>query len=124
LAACLPGVWFEEPPVARIPFTGYTGERVRNYELVLVVSPEVGDEGLPTMVERVNGYITERGGEVKQVDQWGKRRLAYPIARQAEGYYVVTQFSLEPQAVRSLEGNLELTEDLLRHLVTRVEETA
>jgi small subunit ribosomal protein S6 len=97
---------------------------LRNYELVLVVSPEVGDEGLPTTVDRVNGYIQERGGEVKQVDQWGKRRLAYPIRKQAEGYYVVTQFALEPQAVRALEGSLELTEEVLRHLVTRVEETA
>jgi small subunit ribosomal protein S6 len=101
-----------------------TKEHVRDYELVFVVSPEVGDEGLPAMVDRVNGYIQERGGEVKKVDQWGKRRLAYPIKRQAEGYYVVTQFTLEPDALRSLEGNLTLAEDVLRHLVTRVEETA
>jgi small subunit ribosomal protein S6 len=99
-------------------------EQVRDYELVFVISPEVGDEGMPAMVDRVNGYIQERGGEVKQVDQWGKRRLAYPIRRQAEGYYVVTQFTLEPDALRSLEGNLHLAEDVLRHLVTRVEETA
>jgi small subunit ribosomal protein S6 len=97
---------------------------VRTYELVLVVSPEVGDEGLPATLDRVNGYIQERGGEVKQVDQWGKRRLAYPIKKQAEGYYIVTHFDIEPQAVRSLEGSLQLSEDVLRHLVTRVEETA
>jgi len=95
---------------------------VRDYELVLVVTPEVGDEGLPATVDRVHGFIQERGGEVKQVEQWGKRRLAYPIRRQAEGYYVITQFALEPQSVRALEGNLDLAEDVLRHLVTRVEE--
>ena len=95
---------------------------MRDYELVLVVTPEVGDEGLPATVDRVHGFIQERGGEVKQVEQWGKRRLAYPIRRQAEGYYVITQFALEPQSVRALEGNLDLAEDVLRHLVTRVEE--
>ena len=96
---------------------------MRDYELVLVVTPEVGDEGLPATIDRVHGFIQERGGEVKQVDQWGKRRLAYPIRRQAEGYYVITQFALEPQSVRALEGNLDLAEDVLRHLVTRVEES-
>ena len=77
---------------------------------------------MPATVDRVSGFIQERGGEVTQVDQWGKRRLAYPIRSQLEAYYVVTQFKLEPQAVRALEGNLELAEDVMRHLVVRLEE--
>ena len=95
---------------------------MRDYELVMVVSPEVGDEGLSATVERVQGFIQQSGGEVKQVDQWGRRRLAYPIRRLLEGYYVVAQFSLDPQAVRALEGNLELAEDVIRHLVVKLEE--
>jgi small subunit ribosomal protein S6 len=95
---------------------------VRDYELVLVVDPEVGDEGLSTTIDRVNSFIQERGGEIKNVDQWGRRRLAYPIKRRQEGFYVVTHFSLDPQAIRALEGNLDLAEDILRHLVTRLEE--
>jgi small subunit ribosomal protein S6 len=95
---------------------------VRDYELVFVVNPEGGDETIPPTVERVHGFIKERGGEVKQVDEWGKRRLAYPIRSQAEGFYVVTQFAIEPQELRALEGNLDLAEDVLRHLVTRLEE--
>jgi small subunit ribosomal protein S6 len=95
---------------------------LRDYELVYVVSPDVGDDGLTGTVDRVHGFIQERGGEVKQVDQWGKRRLAYPIRRQQEGFYVITQFSIEPQEVRALEGSLDLAEDVLRHLVTRHEE--
>lgn len=97
---------------------------MRDYELVLVVNPTVGDEGLPGTVDRVTTFIEERGGQVKQVDQWGRRRLAYPIARQQEGYYVVTQFSLDPQQVRPLEGSLDLSEDVLRHLVVRLDETS
>jgi small subunit ribosomal protein S6 len=88
----------------------------------MVVDPEVGDEGLPGIVERVHGFIQERGGEIKNVDQWGRRRLAYPIRRRQEAYYVITHFSLEPQAIRALEGSLDLAEDVLRHLVTRIEE--
>jgi small subunit ribosomal protein S6 len=92
---------------------------VRDYELVLVVSPEAGDEGFPTTLDRVTSFIQERGGEIKDVDPWGRRRLAYPIGRHTEGFYAVTHFSLEPDQVRALEGNLDLAEDVLRHLVVR-----
>ena len=95
---------------------------MRDYELVLVVSPDVGDEGFPNTVDRVSKFIQERGGEVKEVDQWGRRRLAYPITRFNEGFYAVTHFSLEPGQLRALEGNLTLAEDVLRHLVVRYEE--
>ena len=95
---------------------------MRDYELVMVVSPEVGDEGFPGTVERVSKFIQEHGGAVKNVDQWGRRRLAYPIRRFTEAFYAVTHFSLEPNEVRSLESNLDLAEDVLRHLVVRQEE--
>ena len=95
---------------------------MREYELVLVVSPDVGDEGFPATVDRVSKFINERGGEIKDVDQWGRRRLAYPIRRFTEGFYAVTHFSLEPAQVRALEGNLDLAEDVLRHLVVRQDE--
>jgi len=95
---------------------------LRDYELVMVVDPDVGDDGLPATIDRVHNFITERGGAIKNTDQWGRRRLAYPIRRKQEAYYVVTHFSLDPQAIRALEGNLDLAEDILRHLVTRLEE--
>jgi small subunit ribosomal protein S6 len=95
---------------------------LRDYELVLVVSPDVGDEGFPSTVERVSKFITDRGGEIKNTDQWGRRRLAYPIRRANEGFYAVVHFSAEPTEVRPLEGNLDLAEDVLRHLVVKYEE--
>lgn len=97
---------------------------MRDYELVMVVSPDAGDEGFPATVERVSNFIQERGGQIKDVDQWGRRRLAYPIGRFTEGFYAVTHFSLEPNQVRALEGNLDLAEDVLRHLVVRYEEVS
>ena len=66
--------------------------------------------------------IQGNGGEIKNVDAWGRRRLAYPIRHHLDGYYAVTHFSAEPQAIRPLEANLDLAEDVLRHLVTKVEE--
>ena len=95
---------------------------MRDYELVMVVSPDVGDEGFPATVERVSKFIQEKGGDVKDVDPWGRRRLAYPIGRFSEGFYAVTHFSLGPNEVRSLEGSLDLAEDVLRHLVVRQDE--
>jgi len=95
---------------------------VRDYELVMVISPEVSDEAVPATVDRVQQFIQERGGQVNKVDPWGRRKLAYPIRSYLEGHYVVAQFSLDPKAVRALEGNLELAEEVLRHLVVKLEE--
>lgn len=95
---------------------------MRDYELVIVVNPDAGDDGYTAAIERVNRFIQERGGEIVNVDQWGRRRLAYPVENHLEGYYAVTQFRFEPREVRSLEDNLTRAEDVLRHLVTRVDE--
>lgn len=95
---------------------------MRDYELVIVISPEAGDEGFPVALDRVTQFINDRGGEVKQLDQWGRRRLAYPIRRQTEGFYAVAHIRLDPQAVRALESSLDLAEDVLRHLVVRMDE--
>ncbi len=95
---------------------------MRDYELVMIVSPDVADEAVPSTVERVQGFVTEQGGEVKSVDAWGRRRLAYPIERFLEGSYVVAQLSLEPERVKALEETLKLSEDVIRHLVVKLEE--
>ncbi len=97
---------------------------MRDYELVLVIDPEGGDEAANAAAERVHAAIRERGGEVTHVDPWGKQRLAYPINRKTEAYYVVTRFRADPQSIRLLEAGLDLAEDILRHLIVRVEETA
>ncbi len=94
---------------------------MRDYELVVVLSPSLGDEGFPASIERISGVIQGNGGEIKNVDQWGRRRLAYPIKRNLEGYYAVTKFAAEPTAIRPLENNLDLAEDVLRHLVIKLD---
>ena len=94
-------------------------EILRDYELVLVVKPDGGDEGFTATVERFSQAIKDQGGEVTSVDPWGMRKLAYPIERHMEGFYSVTAFKIEPGEVRTLEDNLGRAEDLLRHMVVR-----
>lgn len=95
---------------------------MRDYELVMIVSPELADEAVPATVERVQEFIAEQGGKVKEVKAWGRRKLAYPIDSFREGSYVVAQLSLDPQRVRALDNNLKLAEDVIRHLVVKLEE--
>lgn len=96
-------------------------ERTRDYELVMVLSPEAAEEEVAAAVERVTEFITERGGEVSNHDTWGLRRLAYPIKRFQEGNYVLAHFSMDAAQLRELERSLIASEDVLRHLVTKVD---
>jgi small subunit ribosomal protein S6 len=96
-------------------------KQLRSYELVLIVSPEVIDEAFDATIDNVSRFITEKGGMISSVEQWGKRRLAYPIGRFTEGNYVLTQFRLKPELGKELEAKLGISEEILRHLLTRVE---
>jgi len=93
---------------------------MRDYELVLIISPQVEDDQVPQVVERVGRFISERGGNLGEVNTWGRRKLAYPIKRQMEANYVVLQAKLEPSLVAELESQLRLSEDFLRHLIVRL----
>lgn len=93
---------------------------MRNYELVTIVNPEADDEGMHSVVDRVNRFITEKDGIVEGTEHWGKKKLAYPIKRFLEGNYSLTRFKLEPRMVKELEINLRAEEEILRHLVMKV----
>ncbi len=94
--------------------------RLRDYELVYIISPEVDEEALENTTGNVKQYITGNGGVISEEERWGKRRLAYPIKRCQEGNYVLTRFKMEPGWSKGLEGNLEIAENVLRHLLIRV----
>lgn len=95
---------------------------LRDYELILVFSPEVGEEALNAAVNKVTQFITDKGGTLSTAEQWGKRRLAYPIKRFMEGSYVLTRFRLEPTATKELEANLRISEEIIRHLLVKLSE--
>lgn len=92
---------------------------MNDYELVTILDPEINNEDVPDRIGRITSFIETRGGEIQNIDQWGRRRLAYPIARRIEGTYVITLFRLEPQSADGLEASLRLSEDVLRHLLVR-----
>jgi small subunit ribosomal protein S6 len=94
----------------------------RDYELTFIIHPEVEDEGVTDTVEKVSQFISEDGGRVTNVDHWGRRRLAYPIQKQTEGYYVLMQIQLDPQSIGELERNLKLSEEVIRYLLVRAED--
>jgi small subunit ribosomal protein S6 len=92
------------------------------YELVVVLSPELADDGVASGIEKVHQAISSHGGEVVDVNNWGRRRLAYPIKRDLEGTYFVTQMKLDPGQVARLESNLRISEEVIRHLIIRTDE--
>ncbi len=93
---------------------------LRDYELVMVISPEVNEEEAANTLDRVARFITERGGSITNQEHWGLRRLAYPIDRFHEGNYFLTRLTLGPQIAKELEGSLRVSEEVLRHLLVRV----
>lgn len=94
---------------------------MRRYELMLVISPEVPDDKSQALVDRITRQVVAAGGQIVKVAPWGRRRLAYPIDRHREGSYQIILFEAPSDAIRELEHTLLITEEVLRHLVTRVE---
>ena len=93
---------------------------LRDYELVVILNPEITEDDVPASLERLQQSITGRGGEVVDMNQWGRRRLAYPIKRHLEGNYIVSQIRLDPTEIEPLEGSLRISEEVLRHMIVRV----
>jgi small subunit ribosomal protein S6 len=95
---------------------------MRDYELVAIISPEVDEEGISKIVDKVTQSIDSRGGVVEEVKKWGRRKLAYPIRKFMEADYVLARFKLTPKSVKELEGEISASTDILRYLVVKVED--
>lgn len=94
---------------------------MRSYELVFIVNPELDEDDLTAVRERVESLIERNSGKVTKIEPWGLRRLAYPVQKQGEGQYVLMQLDIEAQGVAELERDLGLVEPILRHLIVRVD---
>ena len=97
---------------------------MRRYELMLVIRPDVADDKSQALVDRTTRGIVSAGGQIVKVAPWGRRRLAYPIDRHREGSYHIILFEAPSDSIVELEHTLLITEEVLRHLVTRVERPA
>ena len=94
---------------------------MRRYELMLVLRPDLADDKVQASLERTARAIAGGGGQIVKQAPWGRRRLAYPIAHHREGSYYVILFEAPATAISELERGLMISEEVLRHLVTRVE---
>ncbi len=90
-----------------------------DYEMVLIIRPDIDEERSEAVVNNISGFITGKGGTVPDIERWGKRKLAYPIKHFGEGIYVLTKFRLPPASGKELETSLLISEDVLRHLLIR-----
>lgn len=90
-----------------------------NYELVYIVNPKVTEDELPNILEKVGDILKKSGGNIIETNQWGKRKLAYPIKKYNEGNYILTKFEMGSATVKSIESSLKLADDILRYLVIR-----
>lgn len=97
---------------------------MRRYELMLIIRPDVADDKSQALVDRTTRGIVSAGGQIVKVAPWGRRRLAYPIDRHREGSYHIILFEAPSDSIIELEHTLLITEEVLRHLITRVERPA
>ena len=91
------------------------------YEVLYIIDPELGEEGIAALVEKFKAMV-EAEGTLSNIDEWGKRRLAYPINDLTEGYYVLMNFEAKPEFRAELERVMKITEGVLRCMTIAVEE--
>jgi small subunit ribosomal protein S6 len=93
---------------------------MHDYELVAMISPEVDEEGVSKIVDKVTQFINSRGGAVEETKNWGRRKLAYSVKKFMEADYILTRFKLMPKSVKELEAEISASGDILRYLVVKV----
>lgn len=95
---------------------------MRIYEELFIVKPDAAEEEVDQVVEQIRQAITSQGGTVDKVDKWGVRKLAYRVQKHHEGYYVLLQFSAQPQTVKEVERRLRVLDAVLKFLTVRIDE--
>jgi len=93
------------------------GERMRLYETVFILDPKLEENEVSEEIGKVRDLITRLGGEIVKVEEGGKRKLAYEIKRNKEGYYVLIVFRSDPSCIAEIERSYRLNEKVLRHII-------
>ena len=94
---------------------------MRDYELMVVLDPNLDEAAIDALNTRIQSMATTRGGTVDHVDTWGRKRLAYPIGRFRDGFYILFRMALPNTAAAEIERALKLTESVIRHLLVRAD---
>jgi len=95
-------------------------ELINNYELVAIYSPEASQVETDESIKVINDFVSNNNGVVSEHDEWGMKRLAYPIKKFTEGNYSLIKFSILNDKINELNGMLQMNESILRHLITKV----
>ena len=95
---------------------------MNKYELAVVVSAKIEDEERAAVVDKVKAYIERFGGQISNVDAWGKKRLAYEIQKMHEGFYYFIQFEAEATAPAEIESRVRIMDNVIRFLCIRQDE--
>ena len=93
---------------------------MRQYELVFIVHPDLDDDALNEVIAQVSSWISDEDGEITNTELWGKRKLAYPIRKQTEGYYVIMQTKMTMTVDSQLERNFQLLEPVMRYSIIAI----
>jgi len=93
---------------------------MRQYELIFIVHPDLDDDALNEVIDRVSSWVSDEDGEITNTELWGKRKLAYPIRKQPEGFYVVMQIKMTMTADSQLERNLSILEPVMRYSIIAI----
>ena len=95
---------------------------MNKYELALIVSAKIEDDARAAVVDKAKDYITRFGGTVTEVEDWGKKKLAYDIQKMSEGYYYFIQFEAEATVPAAVEQDVRIMDNVLRFLCVRKDE--
>jgi small subunit ribosomal protein S6 len=95
---------------------------MRQYELIMIVQPDLDEDATNNVIERVQNMITDNGGEILKTDRWGAKQLAYEINDFREGYYVYMDVQFAPEVGTELKQNLRYIEPVIRYMLTRKDE--
>ena len=95
---------------------------LNKYESIYIINPEVDAEGIKGLVEKFNALIESEGGKVTETNEWGMKKLAYPIKKFTQGYYVLVNFEAKPEFVDELERIYKITDDVIKFITVRKED--
>ncbi|CCZ28057.1 MAG: 30S ribosomal protein S6 [Lachnospiraceae bacterium] len=95
---------------------------MNKYELAVAVSAKIEDDERAATIDKVKAYVERFGGQITNIDEWGKRRLAYEVQHMKEAFYYFIQFDAEPAAPAEIEDNIRIMENIVRFLCVRQDE--
>ncbi len=108
--------------MARLQSLKDTPNTAREYETIYILRPNTANEGVAEVNTRIKGVIEQMGGKVLKVDNWGKRRLAYEVAKERKGIYLYWQYLATPGVVEEAERTLRLLDNVIRYLTVKIDE--